>query len=86
MIYVPSVGSTASVALSSLLQSTIMALVAVPAGGYAGDVSSVAPFSEKNMFGGTYRNYESSTRQSTVEKTYSDMHIKSDCRLCEEHA
>ena len=75
LIYVRSVGLTASVALSSLLQSTIMALVAVPAGGYAGDVSSVAPFSEKNMFGGTYRNYESSTRQSTVEKTYSDMHI-----------
>ena len=34
------------------------------------------PFSEKNMFGGTYRNYETSTRQDTVELTYSTMHVK----------
>eukprot|EP00438_Fugacium_kawagutii_P036161 Skav228030 [mRNA] locus=scaffold1073:236214:237089:- [translate_table: standard] len=46
--------------------------MAVAAAGYGGDI---APFSEKNMFGGSYRNYESSSRQSTVEKTYSDMHI-----------
>lgn len=27
-------------------------------------------------FGGEYRNYESSTRQSVVEKTYGEMHQK----------
>ena len=37
---------------------------------------SVKPFSEKNMFGGSYRNYDSSTRQDKVEKTYADMHTK----------
>eukprot|EP00434_Breviolum_minutum_P017347 symbB.v1.2.015314.t1/scaffold1138.1/size205980/13 len=44
----------------------------IAAGGYGGDI---APFSEKNMFGGTYRNYENSARQSTVEKTYGEMHV-----------
>eukprot|EP00438_Fugacium_kawagutii_P017653 Skav201270 [mRNA] locus=scaffold2058:37698:38549:+ [translate_table: standard] len=38
-------------------------------------VAAVQPFSEKNMFGGAYRNYESSTRQSKVDKTYEEMHI-----------
>ena len=39
-------------------------------------LKEVQPFSEKNMFGGSYRNYESSTRQDKVEKTYSDMHVQ----------
>ena len=38
-------------------------------------LKEVQPFSEKNMFGGSYRNYESSTRQDKVEKTYSDMRV-----------
>ena len=37
---------------------------------------SVKPFSEKNMFGGSCRNYDSSTHQDKVEKTYADMHSK----------
>ena len=38
-------------------------------------LKEVQPFSEKNMFGGSYRNYESSTRQDKVEKPYSDMRV-----------
>ena len=38
-------------------------------------LKEMQPFSEKNMFGGSYRNYESSTRQDKVEKTYSDMRV-----------
>ena len=49
-------------------------------------LKEVQPFSEKKMFGGSYRNYESSTRQDKVEKTYSDMHGQADSGICEDHA
>ncbi|CAK9000490.1 unnamed protein product, partial [Durusdinium trenchii] len=44
--------------------------------GLNAEFAGYQPFAEKNMFGGEYRNYESSTRQSVVEKTYGEMHQK----------
>lgn len=61
-----STGDEASSALSSSSSAELL----------SGRAAQVSAFAEQNMFGDTFRNYESSARQAEVSRTYNEMHAK----------